>query len=253
MCIGLIFCALAFLPKVTALLLIIPDPVIGAYAMVIIAVLFVLGARIALQDGMDYRKATVIGFSFWVGAGFQSGQIPTEGLPPFLEQMLANGMTSGGLTALALTAFMELSGPRRMRMQTVLQVESLPKIQGFLEDFAKRRRLGDELAGRLAHAAEETLLLLVGEAEGDESPGQRRLRLTARTDAGGAELELLSTSGEGNIEDRMAVIGGHVAEDPSEHEFSLRLLRHLATSVQHHKYADTEVVTVRVDPSASKG
>ena len=252
-CIGLIFCVLAFLPKVTQLLLVIPDPVIGAYAMVIIAVLFVLGARIALQDGMDYRKATIIGFSFWVGVGFQSGQIPTAGLPPFLEQMLANGMTSGGLTALALTAFMELTAPRRMRMQTMLQVESLPKIHGFLESFASRRRLGDELAGRLAHAAEETLLLLIGEAEEDKALGQRRLRLTARTDAGGAELEFLSASGEGNIEDHLAVIGAHVAEAPAEHEFSLRLLRHLATSVQHHKYADTDVVTVRVDPSTAKG
>ena len=249
--IGLIFCVLAFLPKVTQLLLIIPDPVIGAYAMVIIAVLFVLGARIALQDGMDYRKATIIGFSFWVGVGFQNGAIPTTGLPPFLEQMLDNGMTSGGLTALALTAFMELSGRRRMRMQTSLRVESLPKIQSFLEDFAGRRGLVSELAGRLAHAAEETLLLLVREAEDDEAAGRRRLRLTARTDAGGAELEFLSASGEGNIEDRMSVIGGHVAEDPSEHEFSLRLLKHLATQVQHHKYADTDVVTVRVDPSTT--
>ena len=52
LCIGAIFCVLAFLPKVTQLLLIIPDPVIGAYALVIIAVLFVLGTRIVLQDGM---------------------------------------------------------------------------------------------------------------------------------------------------------------------------------------------------------
>ena len=251
-CIGLIFCVLAFLPKVTQLLLVIPDPVIGAYAMVIIAVLFMLGTRIVIQDGMDYRKATIVGLSFWVGVGFQSGEISTAGLPSFLEQMLDNGMTSGGLTALALTAFMELSGPRRMRMLAALQVESLPAIQRFLEDFASRRRLGDEMAGRLVHAAEETLLLLIGEAEEDEALGQRRLRLTARPDAGGAELEFLSASGEGNIEDHMAVIGGHVAEAPAEHEFSLRLLRHLATSVQHHKYADTDVVTVRVDPSGPK-
>ena len=166
--------------------------------------------------------------------------------------MLANGMTSGGLTALLLTACMELSGQRRMRMETALRVESLPRIQGFLEDFAGRRGLGKDVAGRLAHAAEETLLLLVGEAEEDEVAGARRLRLTARNDAGGAELEFLSAGGEGNIEDRLAVIGGHVAEAPGEQEFSLRLLRHLATSVQHHKYADTDVVTVRVDPSGPK-
>ena len=247
-CIGLIFCVLAFLPKLTQLLLIIPDPVIGAYAMVIIAVLFVLGTRIVVQDGMDYRKATIVGFSFWVGVGFQSGQISTEGLTPFLQQLLANGMTSGGLTALLLTAFMELTGPRRVRMETLLQVESLPNIQRFLEDFAGRKALGSETAGRLVHAAEETLLLLIGQTDDGEARPKRRLRLTARTDSGGAELEFLAAGGEGNIEDHMAVIGAHAAEAPEEHEFSLRLLRHLATSVQHHKYEDTDIVTVRVDP-----
>ena len=249
-CIGVIFCVLAFLPKVTQVLLVIPDPVLGAYAMVIIAVLFMLGTRIVLQDGMDYRKATVVGFSFWVGVGCQSGQIPTDGLAPFLQQLLSNGMTSGGLTALVLTAFMELTGPRRMRMQTELQVESLPKIHGFLEDFAGRRGLGSGMANRLAHAAEETLLLLIGEAEGGEAPGSghRRLRLTARTESGGAELEFLAAGGEGNIEDHLAVVGTHAVDAAEEHEFSLRLLRHLATSVQHHKYEDIDVVTVRVDP-----
>ena len=67
-------------------------------------------------------------------------------------------------------------------------------------------------------------------------------------DSGGAELEFLAVGGEGNIEDHMAVIGAHAAEAPEEHEFSLRLLRHLATSVQHHKYEDIDIVTVRVDP-----
>ena len=252
LCIGLIFCVLAFLPKITQLLLIIPDPVIGAYALVIIAVLFVLGTRIVLQGGMDYRKATIVGVSFWIGVGFQSGEISTAGLSPFLQQLLANGMTSGGLTALLLTAFMELAGPRRVRMQTALEVGSLPDIQQFLEQFAARRGLGSDVAGRLAHAAEETLLLLIGEAEDDRAPEKKRLRLTAKADAGAAEVEFLAAGGEGNIEDHLAVIGGHVAEEPGEHEFSLRLLRHLATSVQHHKYADTDVVTVRVDPTGTE-
>lgn len=250
-CIGLIFCGLAFMPKLTALLLVIPDPVIGAYAMVIIAVLFVLGTRIVLQDGMDYRKATVVGVSFWVGVGFQNGEFSTAGLSPFLQQMLDNGMTSGGLTALVLTAFMELTGPRRVRMQTTLDVQSLPKIQQFLEDFAGRKGLGSETALRLTHAAEETLLLLIEQSGDDETSPERRLRLTARAEGGGAEMEFLAAGGEGNIEDHMAVIGGHAAEEPGEQEFSLRLLRHLATSVQHQKYQDTDIVTVRVDAATA--
>ena len=55
-CVGVGFCALALLPKVVALILSIPDAIIGAYAIVLIAILFVLGMRIVVSDGMDYRK-----------------------------------------------------------------------------------------------------------------------------------------------------------------------------------------------------
>ena len=65
-------------------------------------------------------------------------------------------------------------------------------------------------------------------------------------------MEFLAASGEGNIEDRMAVLGGRAAEEPGEHEISLRLLRHLATSVHHHKYQDADTVTVRVDAAPAR-
>ena len=31
--------------------------------------------KIALQDGVDYRKATIIGLAFWIGTGFQNQAI----------------------------------------------------------------------------------------------------------------------------------------------------------------------------------
>ena len=252
-CIGVTFIALAFFPKATAVLLAIPDPVVGAYIIVLIAILFVLGLEMVAQDGIDYRKATIIGVSFWIGAGFQSGQIPSEYFGTWAGSLLENGMTSGGLAAILLSAFMELSGPRRRRIETSLNVEAQPKIRDFLEAFASKAGLGDEMAGRMGLAAEETLLVLLDQADRDEALGRRRLRVTARAESGGAELEFLAATGEGNIEDRMALVGGRAAEVPVEHDFSLRLLRHLATSVRHQKYHDTDIVTVRVDPSAAKG
>ena len=245
-CIGLTFIALAFFPKATAVLLAIPNPVVGAYIIVLIAILFVLGLEMATQDGIDYRKATIIGVSFWIGAGLQSGEIPSEYFGPWAGQLLENGMTSGGLTAILLSAFLELSGPRRRRMETVLNVDAHPRIQKFLEGFASRAGLGDETAGRTFMAAEETLLVLLDQVTEDDDFGRRRLRVTARAEAGGVEMEFLAVAGEGNIEDRMAFLGGG-AEVPVERDFSLRLLRHLATSVRHQKYHDTDIVTVRVD------
>ena len=67
MWIGILFVAAAFLPKVSALLLAIPSPVVAAYATVLLALLFVLGMRIVVQGGVDYRKATIAGTAFWLG------------------------------------------------------------------------------------------------------------------------------------------------------------------------------------------
>ena len=61
------FFLFAFLPKLIAAVLAIPSPVVGAYLVVLVAVLFVTGLRILTQDGLDYRTGVIVGFSFWVG------------------------------------------------------------------------------------------------------------------------------------------------------------------------------------------
>ena len=247
-CIGAGFVALAFLPKFVAVLLSIPDAVMGAYVVVLIAILFVLGMRIVVGDGMDYRKAAIVGVSFWVGSGFQGGGLFTAQMSPFFAEMLGNGMTSGGLTALVLSAFVELSGPRRKRLVTELGVEAVPKIQAFLESFGSRAGWSDEMAGRVSLAAEEALVSLMGD-EGDDAGAGRRLRLSVGSGQAGVELEFLAVSGEGNIEDRLALAAEHSVELPAERDFSLRLLSHLATSVRHQKYHDTDILTLQVERS----
>ena len=250
-CIGAAFCVLAFLPKVVALLLSIPDAVIGAYAVVLIAILFVLGMRIVVGDGMDYRKAAIVGVSFWVGSGFQSGGLFTSQMSPFFAEMMGNGMTSGGLTALVLSAFVEITGARRRRLVTMLSVDALPRIRKFLTGFVLREGWREDMAGRVSLAAEEALLSLLGD-EGEEAGAARRLRLSVRTSQGGAELEFVAASGEGNIEDRIALASELSVELHGEHDFSLRLLRHLATTVRHQKYHDTDILTLQVDPPAAE-
>ncbi|MDE2876378.1 MAG: hypothetical protein OXU69_11660 [Gemmatimonadota bacterium] len=244
--IGVGFCALALMPKLVAVILSIPDSIIGAYVVVLIAILFVLGMRIVVNDGMDYRKAAIVGVSFWVGYGFQSGSLFIDQMHPFFAEMLSNGMTSGGLTALVLSAFVELAGPRRKRLVTTLSVDALAEIRTFLEGFGARAGWRDEAVERVQLAAEEALVSLMGD-DGEEAVPARRLRLSVRSERGSAELELAAVAGEGNLEDRLAVSGEPSVEIAAEHDFSLRLLRHLAASVRHQKYHDTDILTVRVD------
>ena len=76
--IGAIFVAVAFLPKALAVVLAIPGPVAAAYITVLLAMLFVTGMKMVVQDGIDYRKGLVVGVSFWAGVGFQSGVVFPE-------------------------------------------------------------------------------------------------------------------------------------------------------------------------------
>ena len=242
---GLIFIALAFLPKVAALILAIPSPVVAAYLMVLMGMLFVQGMKIVMQDGLDYRKGVVVGISFWLGAGFQNQAIFADQLGEQWGALLGNGMTTGGLAVLVLTLFTELTGPRRHRLEMDLDITALPKIDGFLRELASRFGWNTASTERLCAAGEETLLSLV-RPEDEDAPDKRRLFVVARGDSAAVELEFVAAVGDENLEDRMVLLGEGAAA-PEEHEISLRLLKHFAASVRHQQYHDIDIVTVRVE------
>ncbi len=244
--IGIFFLALAFLPKVTAFLLTIPNPVVASYAILFIGLLFVQGMKIALQDGIDYRKATIIGLAFWIGTGFQNQAIFADQLGFELGTLLGNGMTAGSIVALLLTLFVELTSARRRRLKTELDMASLPQIDEFLREFANKSGWDEAAAQRLALVGEETLTSLLGQDEDDDAQ-PRRLHIVARRDRGVAELEFLAASDEDNIEDRLAHLGEQRPEiTDDERQISFRLLQHYASSVRHQKYHDLDIVTVHV-------
>ena len=58
--VAIVLVALAFFSKLAALLLTIPGPVLGAYLMLAMGVLFVSGWQTILRDGLDSRRALVV-------------------------------------------------------------------------------------------------------------------------------------------------------------------------------------------------
>ena len=167
----------------------------------------------------------------------------------FAGGMLRSGVTSGGLVAIVMTLLTELARPRRSRIETVLDVSALPKVREFVAAFASRGGWDGSMTNRLHAVAEETLLTLVDRDGDDAGAGKRRLLMTAYREDGGAVLEFLAGSSDGNIEDRIMLLGEQPADVPDDREVSLRLLRHLASSVRHEQYHDSDIVTVRVAAS----
>ena len=248
---GAIFVVLAFLPKALAVVLAIPGPVVGAFLLATVGLLFMVGVRMVMQDGLDTRKGVIVGVSFWLGVGFQNGAIFPEFVTDFAGGILANGITAGGLAAILMTLIVDLSGSRPVRMEAGFAVSALPAIREFLSRFAARNGWDDAMADRLDAAAEETLLSLLRPEENTEDPERpRRLRLSASKGEGGAVLEFIVAPGEENVQERMAVLTAGAGDTPVEQEISLRLLRHLASSVRHQQYHDLDIVTVQVNAPA---
>ena len=247
MAVGAVFIAMAFLPKAPAVLLAIPGPVAAAYITVLLAMLFVIGMRVVVQDGIDYRKGLVAGVAFWIGAGFQNGAIFPEYFNDFAGGLLQNGMTAGGLAAILMTMFLELTQPRRRRMETECHLSALPRIQEFLKSFATDNGWAQAMRNRLDAAVEETLATLFHRGDSGEKREPRRLQLVAFKENGGAVLELIASSREEqNLQDRIALLGRYAEGPGVEREISLRLLRHVASSIRHQQYHNTDIVTIRV-------
>ena len=165
--------------------------------------------------------------------------------------LLGNGMTAGGLAAILMTLFLELSRRRPRRLRAALNSGAYPTIDAFLGEFAKGRGWSRAMSDRLRAVGEETLLTLIRRDEEATAGEERELQVTARNDGRAAELEFVAATEKANIEDRIALLGDRVTGAQIEQEISLRLLRHLASSVRHRQYHDTDVLTVRVEPPAS--
>ena len=237
---------LAFLPKFLAMILAIPSAVVVAYLTVVLALTFVRGMTEVVQGGIDHRKALIAGVAFWVGVGCQNDLLFPEVLAELGGGLLANGITAGGIMAILMTLFLEATAPRGSRIEVALDLSVLPKIRTFLEVFASRNGWGPEMVRRLDAASEETLLTLIEQDVDRKSSDRRRLLLKARRESGGALLEFIAAAGEENLQDRIGLLADRPDDVLVEREVSLRLLRHIASSVRHQQFHDTDIVTVHV-------
>ena len=247
--IGALLAVLALFPKLTAVLLTIPAPVMGAYLLTAIALLFVAGLGTVIRDGLDQQKALVVGIAFSLGLGIEHQTIFQDVVGGTWGALLDSGMLMGALAAVAMTVFLDLTNPRRGgRLQARLHPAALPEIDAFARGIAASLGWDARSSDRLSAAAEETLASLAapdGDVALEDAP---RLIVASRPGAMSVELEFLAVFDEENIEDRLAYLDEE-SEGVAEGEISLRLLRHYASSVHHQKYYGLDVVTVQVKGS----
>ena len=247
--IGVFFLLLAFLPKVQTLITSLPNSVVAAYLTILLAILFVVGIKLVVRDGLDYRKSIIVGVSLWIGLGFQFNLV----FPDLMTSngawvtLMKNGMTVGGLFAILLTLVWEVTSSRRRKMTTPLETEQLNQHREFLVNAAQKWGWDDASTERLVHTNEEMILTLIESSKEDGSDEERHVQISANIDAGTINIEYIATTGDQNLEDR-AVMAQEAELSEKNSDLSLRIMRHLAEDVRHQKYFNTDIVSLRVEP-----
>ena len=257
--IGAVMAVLALLPKMTAVLLAIPSPVMGAYLLAAIGMIFVTGIQMVVSDGLDRGKALTVGVAFSLGVGLDNNTIGADLLGETWGPVIDSGMLGGALAAVLMTRFIALTDRgRRERLRVPLAASSFTEIDEFLDGFAADIGWGEPAAQRLRSAGEETLSSLLqqsaadidGDGEDERSSGgdAPSLIVGARHRGAVVEMEFLAVFDEQNLEDRLAHLSEEAQSEAGmgEGEISLRLLRHYASSIHHQKYQGLDVVTVQV-------
>ena len=242
--VGGLLVVLAFFPKITSVLLSIPSPVMGGFLVIALGVLFVEGIQTLARAGLDPQKAIVVGLAFSIGLGMEHRNVLADLLGSPWGELLGNGITVGTATALALTAFLELTSSRR-RLEVRLDITDLPRIDAFLQEVAAEIGWDATATERLRSAGEETLSSLLQPDDAYPAGEAPRLIVVARPEDGTVEMEFLAVFDEENLEDRLAYLDEQT-ETFDERELSFRLLRHYASSVRHQKYHGLDIVTVQV-------
>ena len=257
--IGGILLVMAFLPKVSGLISTIPGPVMTGYLIMVTGTLFVDGARTVIQSEPNREKVVVAGVCFWIGASFQFGLFHLPDLGPIWGALFKSGITTGGIAAVVMILYLELTNPRRMRFQSKLHIDALPELNEFIAKFADSRGWGSEMKDKLSAVAEETLLTLAPldltsfdmDEEEDEDDG-RQLIVLASSEESVADLEFIGGGIGENLKDQVRQLQELEIEIPAEHEISLRLLQNYASSVSHQQYSGTDVIVLRVDPPGTR-
>ena len=243
---GLFTIIVAFFSKLLAVLVSIPSPVVSAVYVIIFGMLFIEGAKTVFAGQIDHKKAAITGVSMVLGlsAGAFSGLF--EGIT---ISLVGNPIVVGGIAAIAMTVFTELSGFRAKKLRTDLSHSSLPAIDDFLCQFADSLAWTEASKNRLRLVGEEIMVSLLDEETDGPVDQKRSLVATIRPDSGSVEIEIVVASDDaiqGNIENRMAYLDQDLALDDGE-ELSVRILRHYASSVHHRKYYGIDIVSCRVD------
>jgi NCS2 family nucleobase:cation symporter-2 len=130
---GALFAALAFFPKLTAVLAIMPRPVMGAILIFAISFMILAGLQIMMSRMIDSRKTFVIGLSLIFG--LSTSMIPNlyAGITPALRPVFMSPLSLATVLVVLLNLLLRIGTSRRAEQSICPGKDSAEEIHNFME------------------------------------------------------------------------------------------------------------------------
>lgn len=126
--VGPVYIVLSFIPAVSALITLLPRPVIGAMILYVVSSIMIAGIEIMLSRMIDARKLFVIGLPMMVAIAF--GFVPQlqHDVPHNLQPLVSSPLTSATLLAIVLNFLFQIGIKKTFSLSVALDNNPLTSI-----------------------------------------------------------------------------------------------------------------------------
>ncbi|MHB9073291.1 MAG: uracil-xanthine permease family protein [Desulfobaccales bacterium] len=122
---GAMLLVLAVMPKLAAVFVIMPTPIMGAILVYVVSFMLLAGISIMTARLIDIPKTFVIGISLILGLSFDFAPRIYQAAPAWLSPLACSGLTIGTISAIVLNVIFRLG----LSQKAVLEVE--PGVQAY--------------------------------------------------------------------------------------------------------------------------
>ena len=164
---GTIFIVLGFLPKVTALLAIMPRAVMAAGLLFAACFIIINGLQVMASRLLDIRRTLTIGLAIIAGASVDIFPAIVAGAPGILAPLLASSLAFATLIALALNLLFRIGVKKTVTLNVARDVVGTTKISDFLHVQGAQWGARAEVISRASFAANQLVEAVAGNGWSD--------------------------------------------------------------------------------------
>jgi xanthine/uracil permease len=183
-----ILLVLAFMPKVSGVVLDMPGPVIGGFLVVIAALLFHAGFGLVAMTRLSNQNGIILGLSLVVGLVAAGRSFFPGVVPESLSPLFQNSVAMGGFTAFLLSTLAYLAPKRGVEGAFRADVAEMASMQRLLASGAVKFRLDRERFNVLSLCCEEVFCYM---AAGGVPDSERKLSLRIERTEDGLFTEMV--------------------------------------------------------------